>query len=617
MNTIVKAASAALLSVGSAFLPLTVSAGTWEYHGPWTGYQGYSWASDGNWELILSSWDDTSFKFQRGDRGVVGKGEGVLDLAAAEDSFAPRKMVWQSWQFKTQSVITGVVFPPSMTNSETAVTFVEQAFDGTGITELDLSTFKSAVNFNKSSWPCLTKIVYPQAQTQINTGAAEKCPAVTEIYMPGNALTGVTSKGLTTTDYQVRLYCDPIYDSAWTDGNKVGGKYAISPISDDDRASEFYASYGLSSVEAEGNLIGTIQPDSNGKMWLIRWKSPYRREGFRVAVDIPKTSLGQVLISPDGDDGFYQAGEVVTLTATPANGCYFVKWAGDLPSTALSERSELTITVERAISLTAYFASKTWEYHGAWTGYDGYQWISDGNWDLILGTWSDTDLSIARADRGSIKAGVGTLNLDKIEKAFAPRRLTLVQWQLLNDTSVDKLIFPTSMVESENPVTLPSEAFKNCVLKELDFGAFKSPVNFGQGNKPTLLEKIVYPVAQVSIATGGESYYPALTEAYMAGKAFSSITYKGFNTTDYQVRVYIDPTMDKKWNKGGLFGGTYTISAITDTDRADSHYTDYGLAEVEARGDLLGTMKPNSNGRMWIIRWTSPAKRPGMKLIFK
>ena len=609
MNTIVKAASAALLSVGSAFLPQAASAGTWTYN------ESAKTVTDGNWTWRVNSWTDDTFTLKNTDNSGRVSGSGVLDFSTIEEDLG-RTMKWGDYQFARQSVITGFVFPSSMSKSETALSIPYQAMDRMGVTELDFSSFKAAIgSLSRSAFPSCVKLTMPEAQTTLNFGGTESLfVKLTEIYMTGSAITSVGYKLFNTTPYQIRMYVDPGYDEKWTANNKVGGAFTISAITDTDRADQHYTDYGLAEVEAAGNLLGTITPNSNGKMWLIKWDSPFKKAGFRISGKVTNAAGGSVVCTPAAEGNFYAEGTDVTVTAVPNAGCHFVRWIGEIPAGVSETAASFVVTATANKEYLASFA-----FDDGWHKLSGMQ-ITDGNFTLNLQTWTETTFSLYRADQAPTwyAGGQGTLDLKSAEKSLG-RTLILADCnQFINASKFDRIILPKSMEEKTTPTTIPSGTFHNTAVEVLDFSRFAASVSFTTYDS-TLpkLKKIIYPVSQTAVNTGNASRYPALTEAYMSGQAFSSINDKGFNTTDYQVRVYIDPTMDKKWNKDGKFGGTYTISAITDTDRADSHYADYGLAEVEARGDLLGTMKPNSNGRKWIIRWTSPAKRPGMKLIFK
>jgi uncharacterized repeat protein (TIGR02543 family) len=72
---------------------------------------------------------------------------------------------------------------------------------------------------------------------------------------------------------------------------------------------------------------------------------------FTVAVN--KTGQGNVTLSPA--KATYGCGEVVTLTATPANGWAFAGWSGDLSGTAASQQ----LTVSRNHTINAVFTQGT------------------------------------------------------------------------------------------------------------------------------------------------------------------------------------------------------------------------------------------------------------------
>jgi hypothetical protein len=72
---------------------------------------------------------------------------------------------------------------------------------------------------------------------------------------------------------------------------------------------------------------------------------------YRVAATVGAGAVGNVEIVPVSGDQAYQAGTVVTLTATCLHG--FVSWAGDVPSTASPASASIAVTVNRDMVLTA------------------------------------------------------------------------------------------------------------------------------------------------------------------------------------------------------------------------------------------------------------------------
>ncbi|MEJ5310073.1 MAG: PKD domain-containing protein [Anaerolineae bacterium] len=74
-------------------------------------------------------------------------------------------------------------------------------------------------------------------------------------------------------------------------------------------------------------------------------------------LDIRVTGQGTVTVAPDR--AFYDAGEVVTLTATPASGWYFGQWSGDASGTLTQTR----VTMDANKHVTATFLSTPPTYY--------------------------------------------------------------------------------------------------------------------------------------------------------------------------------------------------------------------------------------------------------------
>ena len=66
---------------------------------------------------------------------------------------------------------------------------------------------------------------------------------------------------------------------------------------------------------------------------------------YKVTTTVSPTEGGTITLSPSS--GVYSEGEMITLTATPSNGWYFVRWEGDWSSTL--NPSILTMTKDYSV----------------------------------------------------------------------------------------------------------------------------------------------------------------------------------------------------------------------------------------------------------------------------
>ncbi len=101
---------------------------------------------------------------------------------------------------------------------------------------------------------------------------------------------------------------------------------------------------------------GDIVTDQKGMNPLVlmmdcdrQVKANFLVEG-QSTVTLALETEGQGSVTVDPDLMFYTVGTTVTLTATPAPGCRFVKWEGDVPTGSETEKSlTLTLTANRSV----------------------------------------------------------------------------------------------------------------------------------------------------------------------------------------------------------------------------------------------------------------------------
>src|SRR5262249_36640621 len=82
----------------------------------------------------------------------------------------------------------------------------------------------------------------------------------------------------------------------------------------------------------------------------VSYTASFSRQ-YQVSVTASPAGVGYAYVSPQSSDGFYNAGTVLSLTASPAQGACFSGWTGLLSGAGAST----TLTVNQAYALTANF----------------------------------------------------------------------------------------------------------------------------------------------------------------------------------------------------------------------------------------------------------------------
>jgi hypothetical protein len=112
---------------------------------------------------------------------------------------------------------------------------------------------------------------------------------------------------------------------------------------------------GTGSVPTSGstNLVQFVITQNSSITWL--WQTQYE-----LTIEILPEGSGTVELSPAGEDGYYDDGEVVTLTANANSGYVFGNWSGDLTGTNNPE----TLTMDGPKNVTANFIVAVIYVHG-------------------------------------------------------------------------------------------------------------------------------------------------------------------------------------------------------------------------------------------------------------
>jgi len=91
------------------------------------------------------------------------------------------------------------------------------------------------------------------------------------------------------------------------------------------------------------------------KIVTVNWVTQYE-----LTIEVLPDGSGNVELSPAGEDGYYDDGEVVTLTANANSGYVFGNWSGDLSGSSNPE----TLTMDGPKSVTANFIVPVIYVHG-------------------------------------------------------------------------------------------------------------------------------------------------------------------------------------------------------------------------------------------------------------
>jgi hypothetical protein len=102
-----------------------------------------------------------------------------------------------------------------------------------------------------------------------------------------------------------------------------------------------------------GDLSGTANSMTVAVLGNMSISAHFAQSTYTIAVTQPAGGIGTISLSPP--QGSYNAGDVVSVSATAASGYSFSSWGGDLIGTA----NPTTVAVTRDMDITAYFAQET------------------------------------------------------------------------------------------------------------------------------------------------------------------------------------------------------------------------------------------------------------------
>ena len=303
--------------------------------------------TDGNWAFAVSEWTDgkDTFKTATGVAGCLG-GEGVLDLSRIEEDLG-RKWSYQDNQFQSLSMtelrlssqVTSVpkyfahgckslrhvvateslttinhyafqncsaleTFEPAPWSSGFVTSWGQEVFRDcaslqigdfvmskdlqynwrnfwgcNGITSIDYSQRPAAMSLDYATGTGLKTVILSPAQTSIQTEGMY--PNVETIYVTRDVVTSVSWYIVSKTDYKCRIFADPDTDEGWL-SPKIAGYDVLAPTDADIEA--YVAKFGGTEDEARRNIFGIWSPNVNGKVWLVKWVSPFRKRGLMVII---------------------------------------------------------------------------------------------------------------------------------------------------------------------------------------------------------------------------------------------------------------------------------------------------------------------------------------------
>jgi hypothetical protein len=136
----------------------------------------------------------------------------------------------------------------------------------------------------------------------------------------------------------------------------TGGTISLSPSKGSYTYGEIVnvsatAAGGYSFGSWGGDLSGTSNPMTVAVLGNMSISAHFAQSTYAIAVT--QGTGGTISLSPS--QGSYNAGDVVSVSATAASGYSFSSWGGDLSGTSNPQ----SVTVTRDMNITAYFAQMT------------------------------------------------------------------------------------------------------------------------------------------------------------------------------------------------------------------------------------------------------------------
>lgn len=141
-----------------------------------------------------------------------------------------------------------------------------------GITSIDYSQRPAAVSLDFATSSNLKTVIFPPAQASVQTEGIYK--SVETIYVTSNVITAVSWYIIDKDyDYKCRIFADPKLEPRWLEA-KIAG-YDVAAPTDADIA-KYVEKFGGTEDEARRKIFGIWSPNVNRKLWLVKWKSPFR-----------------------------------------------------------------------------------------------------------------------------------------------------------------------------------------------------------------------------------------------------------------------------------------------------------------------------------------------------
>ena len=205
-----------------------------------------------------------------------------------------------------------------------------------------------------------------------------------------------------------------------------------------------FATREFSDPVVSTDLSCTIE-QAHDRVWRLTWQ--WAANGFTLDTTPFVPAQGSSTCDPEPVGGVYEPGTVVTVTATAADGCRFVRWTGDVPE-GQEKNTSVTLTMDAAKVCRPVFA-------GPWT-FNGSNQITDGNWTLTVKNASG-ELSVS----GFVSAGDMTmLDLTMPISDADGNAYTVVSVGGFTGKGVRSLALPSTLRRIEN------QAFYNCTALE-------------------------------------------------------------------------------------------------------------------------------------------------------
>lgn len=172
----------------------------------------------------------------------------------------------------------------------------------------------------------------------------------------------------------------------------------------------------------------------------------YSDKGWQLKVDALDSNFGSISVSPTSETGYYPAGSQVTLTATPADGCSFVTWYGEVPS-AQMKNATITLTMDGTRSVGCQMYSSEWIYANGKLS-DGIRSFSaSGASSAIqitggtsLGGTNIVDLTRPIRGGGTLVSITGDSTMRNVKTLYLPDTITTLGNRVFVSSSIQRVV---------------------------------------------------------------------------------------------------------------------------------------------------------------------------------